>query len=64
MIVHFSSQTMEAKWARHTIFQAVKKQKKFQPRILYPAKKIPLNEEEINIFSNDGKENLSPADLP
>lgn len=27
-------------------------------------KKIPLNEEEINIFSNEGKENVSPADLP
>lgn len=54
---------MEAKWARDTIFQAVKT-KKFQPRILYPAKKIPLNEEEINIFSNEGKENVSPADLP
>lgn len=29
-----------------------------------PSKKIPLNEEEINIFSNEGKENVSPADLP
>lgn len=46
-------------------FSGCGKKKKFQPRILYPAKKkIPLNEEEINIFSNDGKENLSPADLP
>lgn len=41
-----------------------KKKRKFQPRILYPAKKIPLNEEEINISSNDGQENLWPADLP
>lgn len=41
-----------------------KKKRKFQHRILYPAKKIPLNEEEINISSNDGQENLWPADLP
>lgn len=41
-----------------------KKKRNFNPEFYAQQKKKPLNEEEINIFSNDGKENLSPADLP
>ena len=46
-------------------FSGCEKTKKISTQNFIPSKKkIPLNEEEINIFSNDGKENLSPADLP
>lgn len=55
MIVDFLSQTMEAKWTRHNIFQVVK-EKKFQPSILYPDKQ---QQQQKNL----NKENSSPADL-
>lgn len=58
MIVDFLSQTMEAKWTRHNIFQVVK-EKKFQPSILYPAKKQEQQQQKTL-----NKENSSPADLP
>ena len=47
MIVDFLSQTMEAKWTRHNIFQVVK-EKKFQPSILYPAKKQQQQQQTLN----------------
>lgn len=55
MIVDFLSQTMEAKWTRHNIFQVVK-EKKFQPSILYPDKQ---QQQQKNL----NKENSSRADL-
>lgn len=50
MIVDFLSKTTEAKRKWHNVFPEVK-EKKFQHRILYPAK----IEEEIKIFSKEGK---------
>jgi len=45
-------------------FSGCEKKKEISTQNFTPSKKIPLNEEGINIFSNDGKENLSPTDLP
>ena len=60
MILHFSSQTMEAKWARHAIFQAVKKKKKkekrnFNPEFYTQQKKSPWMKRESIYFQMMGK---------
>lgn len=59
MAVDFSFETMEASWEWPSIFKVLQ-EKNCQPRNIH-AEKMPLNKDEIKMFSAEGKLRKSTA---